>query len=46
MNIFQLNKVLMLMGESWGNYNTKIAKLTSRIFKEFAKSIKETYPAL
>lgn len=36
----------MLMGESWGNYNTKIAKWTSRIFKEFAKSVKETYPAL
>ena len=34
------------MNESWGNYNTKIAKWTSRIFKAFAKSVKETYPAL
>ena len=46
MNIFQVNKFLTSMNESWGNYNTKIAKWTSRIFKQFAKSVKETYPAL
>ena len=46
MNIFQIDRFISLMNESWGNYNTKIAKWTSRIFKAFAKSVKETYPAL
>ena len=34
------------MNESWGNYNSKIAKWTSKIFKSFAQSVKESYPAL
>lgn len=46
MNIFQVNKFLISMNESWGNYNTKIAKWTSRIFKLFAESVKKAYPVL
>lgn len=46
MNIFQVNKFLISMNESWGNYNTKIAKWTSRIFKLFAWSVKKAYPVL